>query len=138
VYWFGYPNLTSQTVTRPPRLLVVDDEPLVRKSLRRSLAALLRDQPGATVEDFGSPTEALLHFRPGVFDGALIDVCMPAMTGPELARRLRACDASLVIAFVTGTPEFVPSSADGLAGCMVLHKPWSIGDLARFIAALRT
>jgi nitrogen-specific signal transduction histidine kinase/CheY-like chemotaxis protein len=80
-------------------VLVVDDEP----SVRRGIARVLRDQGYAVVET-SSPAEALELYRadPGRFDLVLSDVVMPAMTGPELVERMREGGRAPRVLFVSG------------------------------------
>jgi CheY-like chemotaxis protein len=62
-----------------PRVLVVDDEPIVG----RALSLALRRVAVVTFEN--QPAAALERLRRGErFDLILCDVMMPAMTGPEL------------------------------------------------------
>ncbi|HRK07050.1 MAG TPA: response regulator [Pseudobdellovibrionaceae bacterium] len=63
------------------RVLVVDDEPLVRRSLSRALAS--RGHEVRDAEDGPSGLEAWLAWRP---DAVLIDVLMPGLSGPDVIR----------------------------------------------------
>jgi two-component system KDP operon response regulator KdpE len=66
-------------------VLVVDDEPALRKVIRASLAA-----SGFIVEEVGTGTEAIgvVEHRP--FDLILLDINMPGLGGIETCRLLRA------------------------------------------------
>jgi CheY-like chemotaxis protein len=81
------------------RVLVVDDEPLVGKSMAR----LLRDEH--VVETVGSADEALERLRSGAqFDAILSDVMMPGGSGLDLhaalLREFPSCAPRVV--FMTG------------------------------------
>lgn len=72
--------------SRPIRILVVDDHPIVREGLRSLLSAYsdLR-----IVAEAGSPQEAIkaaVRYRPDV---VLLDVRLPGATGVEVARQMR-------------------------------------------------
>ena len=72
--------------SRPIRILVVDDHPIVRQGLRSLLSAYsdLR-----IVAEAGSPQEAIkaaVRYRPDV---VLLDVRLPGATGVEVARQLQ-------------------------------------------------
>lgn len=72
--------------SRPIRILVVDDHPIVRQGLRSLLSAYsdLR-----IVAEAGSPQEAIkaaVRYRPDV---VLLDVRLPSATGVEVARQLQ-------------------------------------------------
>lgn len=81
------------------RLLVVDDEPLILRSVSR----LLRDQHD--VEIAANGREALERIRDdGPFDLVVCDLMMPIMTGMELHAAVRAFDpeAARRFVFLTG------------------------------------
>ncbi len=100
------------------RLLIVDDEPEIAATLRRSLTRL-----GYHVEAFSSATTALRSFGadPDRFDAVVTDVVMPELNGTEFAKRLREVRPSLPILFLTGfAPQLPP--LDGPPP-MVVAKP---------------
>ncbi len=74
--------------TRPPleglRLLVVDDNPLNRLILTRML-----EPTGALVDVAESGAEAMLCAMAHPYDGVLLDIMMPDISGLTVARRLR-------------------------------------------------
>ena len=116
------------TDSRPPRILVIDDEPMIGRVIRRSLAQW-------DVSVSLSAVEALERLENGErFDAIVCDMMMPAMTGSalhaELARTLPEQAARMI--FVTGgalTPEtvaFVTEHAD-----RVVSKPFEIAELER-------
>ncbi|MCZ6758888.1 MAG: sigma-54 dependent transcriptional regulator [Gemmatimonadetes bacterium] len=75
------------------KILIVDDEPNLRKSL-----ALLLSEEGHDVATEGSPSAALSLAKSEAFDIVISDVRMPEMDGIELLRRLKEEKvASLVI-----------------------------------------
>lgn len=75
------------------KILIVDDEPNLRKSL-----ALLLSEEGYDVATEGSPSAALSLAKSQAFDIVISDVRMPEMDGIELLRRLKEEKvASLVI-----------------------------------------
>ncbi len=79
------------------RILIVDDELVVRDSLDR----LFTDE-GFEVRAVGSGREALEPLVPGEFELALIDIRMPGMDGMELQERLHQADPDLMIILMTG------------------------------------
>jgi DNA-binding NtrC family response regulator len=79
------------------RILIVDDEMVVRDSLAKwftSEGYTSRPAPGAR--------EALDLIQSNEFDLALIDIKMPHMDGMELQSRLRDADPDLTVVIMTG------------------------------------
>jgi FixJ family two-component response regulator len=77
-------------------IFVVDDDPSVRKALKRLLSSA-----GYEVVTFGSAEEVLTSGRgepPGVF---VIDVRMPGLSGLALQRELAASGSKVPIVFIT-------------------------------------
>jgi two-component system KDP operon response regulator KdpE len=77
-------------------VLIVDDEPSLRKVLRTSLSA-----GGFSVEEARSGEEALGAAQQKVFDLVLLDINMPGIGGVETCRRLRDLTPRAGIVMVT-------------------------------------
>jgi DNA-binding response OmpR family regulator len=84
-------------MTEPIRVLIVDDEPIVRATLK--LASKKRQWRVVAVE---SAEEALESLRQDTFDVALIDKNLPEMSGVDLIREIRKTDKKLGIIMITG------------------------------------
>ena len=110
------------------RILLVEDEDLVRATARRMLEGL-----GYDVTSVPSPAEALaLCARPEVaVDLLLTDVVMPEMKGTELRTRLEAMRPGLRTVFMSGYASDSVDAAGGGAG--FVQKPFSADELAREI-----
>ena len=67
----------------PPRILVVDDEAIIREALER----VLTDE-GWLVEQAPSGPHALERCRRELFDALVLDQNMPGLTGIDVAREL--------------------------------------------------
>jgi two-component system KDP operon response regulator KdpE len=115
------------------RILVVDDEPQLRRVLRSTLSAL-----GFIVADAESGEAALERVREEKFDLILLDINMPGLSGLETCRAIRAkSDVSILMLTVRGRTEdkieALDSGADGY-----VTKPFDVNELlARIRAALR-
>jgi two-component system, OmpR family, KDP operon response regulator KdpE len=81
---------------QPFSVLVVDDEPALRKVIRTSLAA-----SGFSVEEAGTGNEAVGAVHTRMFDLVLLDVNMPGMSGVEACRQIRAFAPRTGIVMVT-------------------------------------
>jgi FixJ family two-component response regulator len=116
-----------------PLVFVVDDNPSVRTSLSRLLAAA-----GYTVEAFASAREFLRRVPSEGPCCLVLDVRMPGLTGIELQAALAAAGRRMSIVFVTGHVD-VPMSVKAMKGGAIdlLTKPIDRHDLlAAIVRAL--
>jgi len=115
------------------RILVVDDEPQIRRVMRTTLAA-----HGYEVADARSGEQALEEIRAEKYDLVLLDVNMPGMGGVEACRAIRRdSEAAIIMLTVRNTEEDKVEALDAGADDYVT-KPFSTPELlARIRAALR-
>jgi len=121
------------------RILVVDDEPAVRDSLRRALQL-----EGYEVELAGDGLEALDRLSGNGVDAAgvdavVLDISMPRLDGLEACRRLRDDGHSLPVLMLTARDEVSDRVAGLDAGADdYVVKPFALEELlARLRALLR-
>ncbi len=118
------------------RILVVDDEPQIRRVMRTTLTA-----SGYEVSDARSGEEALEKLGEERFDLILLDVNMPGMSGLEACRLIRSqkspADVAIIMLTVRNTEKDKVEALDAGADDYVV-KPFSTPELlARIRAALR-
>jgi putative two-component system response regulator len=82
------------------RVLIVDDDPVVRETIRDSVEHL-----GYATREAGSAEEALAEIAAGLPDLILLDVRMPGITGIDLCRQLKADQATHLIPVVLLTAQ---------------------------------
>lgn len=126
--------MSVTTLPQPFSVLVVDDEPALRKTIRASLAA-----SGYTVEEAGTGGEAVGAIQRRPFDLVLLDVNMPGMSGVEACRQIRAYAPRMGIIMVTvrDAEEDKVRALEAGADDYVT-KPFGMPELsARIRAALR-
>ena len=114
-----------------PAVLVVEDEPNVRLITSRML-----QEAGFAVVQASTGDEALGQLTDRV-DVAVVDVCLPGLSGPELARRAWQARPSLPILFVSAFPE--PAVTDPEARRLVQHflvKPFTPDQLVTAVSEL--
>ncbi len=92
---------------RTGRILLVEDEPVLREIAQRVLV-----RAGFDVTAAADPGEAIIAAETGPepFDLLLTDVVMPGMRGPELARRLRNSRPDLRVLLASGYAEEIVDS----------------------------
>ncbi len=110
------------------RILVVDDETMVRSVLSRLLA-----MKGHRVSEAGSGPEALEVLQAESFDLVFTDQGMPEMSGRELARAIRSAMPGLPIVLLTGDTDAGTPDSDV---SLVLAKPFRIEELESSIQNL--
>ena len=117
------------------KILIVDDEPAVRDSIRRALQL-----EGYDVELAGDGAEALdrIAAHNGI-DAVLLDVSMPRLDGLEACRRLRRDGNSLPVLMLTARDAVTDRVAGLDAGADdYVVKPFALEELlARLRALLR-
>jgi two-component system KDP operon response regulator KdpE len=115
------------------RILVVDDDPQIRRVMRTTLSG-----EGYEVEDARSGEEALEKIRGSRHDLMLLDINMPGMGGLETCRQVRATsDMSIIMLTVRNTEQDKVQSLDAGADDFIT-KPFGTPELlARIRAALR-
>ena len=111
----------------PRRVLVVDDEPLIRWSIGETLSGL-----GLAVEQAGDAASALRHITAGPpgFDVILLDLRLPDMRDLSLLGTVRQLqpEASVIVMTAFDSDE-VLERAIALGVQTVLHKPFALGTL---------
>jgi CheY-like chemotaxis protein len=110
----------------PLRVLVVDDDRLVRTAMRRTLARL----PNAIVADFQSGRDALAACAKTHFDVGVFDLMMPGMDGVEVAERVRTILPVIRIVFVSADLSgALADRARAMNPVAVFPKPWPLPEL---------
>ena len=79
------------------KVLVVDDDPGLRLSVRSSLTTTGRFE----VEEAFDGVDALAKVRAGNYDVAILDVDMPRMSGLEALRLIKEHDPSIIVIIMT-------------------------------------
>lgn len=116
--------------TRKSRVLCVDDEP----NILRSLKWLLQRQFDVTLAPGGEQALALL--ADGDFDVVVSDQRMPGMSGAELLREVRRRSPRSMRILLTGYSDIqaILRSVNEGEVFRYIHKPWDVNELPEVIA----
>lgn len=115
------------------RLLIVDDEPQIRRVLKATLSA-----QGYEIHEAKSGEEALAAIRAQRFDLLLLDVNMPGMGGLEACREIRHSSEVVIIMLTVRDAESDKVAALDAGADDYVTKPFGTPELlARIRAALR-
>ena len=112
-------------------LLIVEDEPVVRKLTVRALT-----EHGYHILEAGDCPSALAeaHSHPGEVHLLITDVVMPGMNGKELADSLTAERPDLRVLYISGYAEHAVVRHGVLQeGIAFLSKPFDLNELARTV-----
>lgn len=114
------------------RVLVVDDEPLIRWSLTETLS-----DRGYQVVESGDGRGARTAVRDALseFDVVLLDFRLPDTEDLSLLAALRESspDSRIILMTAYGTPEVVRGALD-LGAYRVVNKPFEMQDVANLVA----
>ncbi len=117
-------KLPAQVPT-PLRILVVEDEPLVREVLGVYLS---EDQHIVTTACNGR--EGLEKFQAGTFDLVLTDRAMPEMNGDQLAIEIKKLKPKQPLILLTGFGDLMTGAGEQPPGIdLVVSKPFTLNTL---------
>jgi len=119
---------------KPLRVLVVDDEPAIRRLLHASLSA-----EGHLIEEAADGQSALSLLGRNAIDVLVLDLGMPGMDGFEVIRQLREQGSSLpIIVLSSRADEAGKVRALDMGADDFVTKPFGMDELlARIRAAVR-
>lgn len=116
---------------RISRILLVDDEWVVRQSTSRMLNFL-----GYKVDVATSGPEALDLFKEGRFDLVIADYAMPGMKGDALAEAIKRRAPEQPVLLISGFVDHLLEDS-GLNGVdLVIGKPFELGELKHAVSEL--
>ncbi len=125
----------SDSVPAPFRVLVVEDEPVIRELVKSMLS-----DSSVEVEAVGTGPEGLKLARSQQFDLILLDVVLPQMDGITVCRLLKAdaTTAGIPLHMLTGKAKKADVDAAMKAGANgYIHKPFRGAELLDLVEKLR-
>lgn len=103
---------------RPRRVLVIDDDTVVRDVLQDVVTSL-----GYAADIAASGPEGIALFETGRYDVVLTDLRMPGMTGWEVLAAVRALDPRIPVIIVTGSAVHPDDDRIAQPGVALVKKP---------------
>jgi CheY-like chemotaxis protein len=121
----------AEVPVRVGRLLLVEDDDMVRKSTRRIL-----ERSGYRVSSAIDGRDALLFLQAdGAIDVIVTDLNMPRLGGLQLALELESLGFEIPVIFVSGRVEAPPDAPDSFRfRTSFIQKPFYPADLLRAVA----
>jgi len=118
----------------PSKVMIVDDSPILRRSIRNALGHL--NVPAEEICEAANGLEALERVIDDTIRLILLDLNMPVMDGEEFLRELRTQHAELDIPVILVTTEknagrLMRLGSLGVSG--YLNKPFTPEDLIALI-----
>lgn len=116
------------------RILIVDDEPALRRTLERALRGNQWE-----VVSVADPNSAYQLLAEASFDAVLLDLRLPQMPGDTfflaIVRRWPRLRGRVILMSGDPSPQ-QPDWPEELAACPVLHKPFNLDTLMRTVSAV--
>ena len=125
-------NLPLNTVSeneQQAKILIVDDEKIVRESLFHWF-----EEEGYIVDTAESGEAALKKFDKGKYDLLLLDMKMPGMSGLELLKKIKEIDPDAIVILITAfasVPTAITALKDGAYDYVT--KPVDPDELAHLV-----
>ena len=111
-----------------PPVLVIDDDPVIRKLLR-----LVCERNGFAAEEAADGAEALEKVSATDYDVVLVDLMMPKANGYEVVERLRARERPPTILVITAMSESHLGDIGGGIVHTIIRKPFDIEVVGKLI-----
>lgn len=113
------------------KVLVIDDEPLVRRSLGRALTSKKYDVIEAPDGNIGQTL--WLEHQPEL---VIIDVLMPGKSGPQVIEEMQGKHKSKIVLISAFSGEYNMNSAKALGANLFIGKPF--GDIFQVIEQIES
>lgn len=119
-------TLSDEQAWNGASVLVIDDEPVMRSLVRRTLEA-----EHFHVEEAGDGESALalIQARKDDFDLVLTDLSMPGIDGRQISETLARYRPSVAVLCMSANPDAVPRIGASETPVRVMLKPFSADDL---------
>ena len=117
-----------------PAVLVIDDEPTIRKNIGRLL-----ERAGYRVRTAGTGEEAIALVRSEHFDAAICDLHLPGVSGAKLCEQIWLAAPDLAGRLIISSGDLTGDGVEELverARVPPVAKPFTAADLLRAVGAV--
>jgi signal transduction histidine kinase/ActR/RegA family two-component response regulator len=130
-------NSSTAAIRRKLKILVVDDDPVLSRSLDDALATDSHQVKLAAGGQAGIEAFAAAHQTTGAFDLVITDLGMPRVDGRKVAESVKALSPRTPVVLLTGWGQRLLDEGDVLPNInMILSKPPRLAQLRAAIAEL--
>jgi CheY-like chemotaxis protein len=127
--WYVSAGSMSSVTSKPPRILVVDDDSAVVDLMRQFFV-----NAGYRVEFAHHGGDALTLVQHDPPDVVLLDITMPGMNGVEVLERMLALHAALPVIIVTARSDrALAAQTQALGAFEYVTKPFEFSHLAQVV-----
>ena len=109
------------------RVLIVDDEPLIRSGLSKALKGL------AVVETAESGAQAIAQVDTRFYDVCFLDVFLPDVSGLDVMRRIRKTSPNTRIAVMTAYADETTRDIVRREAYRFLEKPLDLSQIREIV-----
>lgn len=107
------------------QILIVDDDPAIRETLRRILMA-----KGYQVFEASDGERAIEAVKRHRFDLVLLDVILPGLSSLKVFQVIREQDSKTLVVLITGYPDHAQVAvALSLGPVMLMRKPFGVKEI---------
>jgi len=111
------------------KILIIDDEPLVRRSLEKVFQKAGHDV--STAADGTTGAEMWQKLKP---DGVVIDILMPGLTGPEVIAEVKPPHQTAIVLISAFSGEYNPEAIKNLGADLFIEKPFE--DIQKIVTSV--
>ncbi|MBA3317372.1 MAG: response regulator [Gemmatimonadales bacterium] len=118
----------------PPTILVIDDEPTIRRGIGRLL-----ERAGYRVRTAGTGEEAMALVRSEHFDGAICDLHIPGVSAVQLCEEIWLVAPELAGRLIVASGDLTGEEVHGLVErtrVPPVSKPFTAADLLAAVGAV--
>jgi two-component system response regulator MprA len=118
--------------TRVPRILVVEDDPILRQTIAEAL-----DDDGYAVAAAADAFAALELVRESPPDLAIVDLMLPIMSGEQFCTALRSIDALAQLPIiVVSAARYAEAVGARIGATATIKKPFDLFELTERVRTL--